>query len=163
MSGLSTVPTNQERSLAEITEIPRERVGSGSFNRGSALSKLMQDRHKRVSRMLGYTLVIGEPKGWGDFSVVCSARLTLCERAGLALAALRSLPDDYMLETAAAALGATGNPLPSFLGGMEDARDWASWATEHELKAYALACFEAMAPRDQAAFFRHISTVEVAA
>jgi hypothetical protein len=163
MSGLITVPTDQERSLAEIAEPQRDRRASGHLNRGSALSKLMQDRHKRVSRMLGYTLVLGEPDAWGDFSVVCRARLTLCERAGLALAALGSLPDDYMLETAAAALGATGDPLPAFLGGMDDARDWASWATESERKAYALACFEAMAPRDQAAFFRHISTVEVAA
>ena len=163
MGGLSTVPSDQERAPAESAEIQRDRGDSDRRKRGNILPQFMQDRHKRVSRMLGYTLVLGEPDAWGGFSVVCRARLTICERAGLAVAALRSLPDDYALETAAAALGAMGDPLPPFLGGMEDARHWASWATENELKAYALACFEAMAPRDKAAFFRHISTVEVAA
>lgn len=157
MGGLTTVPADQERAPAP--EAPKARNRKGD----SILSRFMQDRHKRMSRMLGYTLTMGEPEAWGGFSVVCRARLTICERAGLAVAALRSLPDDYQLETAAAALGAMGDPLPPFLGGMEDARHWASWATENELKAYALACFEAMAPRDKAAFFRHISTVEVAA
>lgn len=116
-----------------------------------------------MSRMLGYTLSIGEAEAWGGFSTVCRARLTVCERAGMAVAALRSLPDEYALETAAAALGSQCGPLPPFLGGMEDARFWASYATRQELKAYGLACFEAMAPQDQAAFFRHISTIEVAA
>ena len=123
----------------------------------------MKPEHKRMSRMLGYTLMIGEPEAWGGFSVVCRARLTVCERAGLAVAALRSLPDDCALDTAATAIGSMGDPLPPFLGGMEDARWWASYSTRQELKAYALACFEAMAPQDQAAFVRHISNIEVAA
>jgi len=129
--------------------------------KGSKLSQHMLDRHKRMSRMLGYTLHLGEAGDWAGLSTVCRARLTVCERAGLAVAALRSLPDDYQMETAIAALGAMGDPLPAFLGGMEDARHWASYATRKELKAYALACFEAMAPRDQEAFYRRISTVEV--
>ena len=56
-----------------------------------------------------------------------------------------------------------GDPLPPFLGGMDDARFWASYATRQELNAFSLACFEAMAPQDHAAFFRHISDIEVAA
>lgn len=157
MGGLNTVPTDPERVRA--SDGPKRGIRKSD----SALSRFMQDRHKRMSRMLGYTLTLAEPDAWGKFSVVCRARLTACERAALAVAALGSLPDDYALETAAAALGATGDPLPPFLGGMEDARHWASWATENELKAYALACFEAMKPNAQAAFFHHISTVEVAA
>lgn len=157
MGGLSTVPSDQERAPAP--EAPKARNRKGD----SILSRFMQDRHKRMSRMLGYTLTMGEPEAWGGFSTVCRARLTVCERAGMAVAALRSLPDDYALDTAAAAIGSMGDPLPPFLGGMDDARWWASYATRQELKAYALACFEAMTSQDQAAFFRHISNIEVAA
>ncbi len=123
----------------------------------------MQDRHKRLSRMLGYSLTLGDPEAWAGFSLVASVRLSVFERAGLAVAALKSLPDHHALMTAAAVIGAAGEPLPPFLGGMDDARAWASWASPAELRAYALACFEAMTPKDQAAFFRRISAVEVTA
>lgn len=157
MGGLTTVPAGQER-------IPAPEAPQASNRKGdSILSRFMQDRHKRMSRMLGYTLTMGEPEAWAGFSTVCRARLTVCERAGMAVAALRSLPDDYALDTAAAAFGSMGSPLPPFLGGMDDARWWASYANRQELKAYALACFEALDPQDQAAFFRHIGTIEVAA
>lgn len=116
-----------------------------------------------MSRMLGYTLHLDEPEAWGGFSTVCRARLTLFERTGLAAAALGSLPAPHAFDVASAALGAAGGPLPAFLGGMDDARFWAGIASPQELKVYALACFEAMAPRDQAAFFRHISAIEVVA
>jgi hypothetical protein len=36
--------------------------------------------------------------------------------------------------------------LPSFLGGMDDARFWASLATPIEVEAYGAACFEMMDP-----------------
>lgn len=114
-----------------------------------------------MSRMLGYTLTLGEPEAWGGFSVVARARLTVNERAALAVAALLSLPDTHVADTAATVLGAAGDPLPAFLGGMDDARFWASIASENELKAYALACFEAMTRKDQAALYQHISAVEV--
>ncbi|TJZ91613.1 hypothetical protein FA743_10985 [Paracoccus gahaiensis] len=45
-----------------------------------------------------------------------------------------------------------GGPLPAFGGVMATARDWASWATRAELKAYCFATFEAMNAQDQAAF-----------
>jgi hypothetical protein len=96
------------------------------------------------------------------FSVVATARLTALERVSLAFAALGSLPDDIAEDVAAARLGAAGEPLPPFLGEMTAARHWADWATDTERKAYALAAFEAMEPADQAAFFRHISEIEVA-
>ena len=63
----------------------------------------------------------------------------------------------------AASIGSAGAPLPPFLGGMDEARSWASYASRFELKAYALASFEAMSAKDQAAFFQHISEMEVAA
>ncbi len=49
-----------------------------------------------------------------------------------------------------------GDPLPPFIGIMASARDWAAWACRTELKAYALACYEAMSGHDQAAFLGHI-------
>ncbi len=43
---------------------------------------------------------------------------------------------------------------------MRAARSWAEAASVDELKAYALAAFEAMTPQDQAKFWFHISEVE---
>lgn len=129
----------------------------------SALSRFMQARHKRMSRVLGYCLTLDTPEGWRDFSLIAMARMSPRERVSLAFAALNTLETDVAELTAAAVTGAAGDPLPAFLGGMEGARSWAAWASRSELKAYALACFEAMAPKDRAAFYRRIGTVEVAA
>ncbi|MBL4917750.1 hypothetical protein [Szabonella alba] len=123
----------------------------------------MQPDHKRMSRMLGYTLTIGTPEAWQGFRRVAQVRMTEAERAMLAFFMLNTLSRDLAEGIARFALNAAGDPLPPFLGGMEDARSWAGWATRDELKAYALASFEAMTPQDQAAFFQHISTCEVAA
>lgn len=49
------------------------------------------------------------------------------------------------------------------LEGMKAARDWAESASRNDLKAYALAAFEAMTAEDRAAFVQHISKVEKAA
>ncbi len=49
-----------------------------------------------------------------------------------------------------------GEPLPAFGWIMAEAREWAAWASRAERKAYALASFEAMAARDQAAFLAHL-------
>ncbi len=54
-------------------------------------------------------------------------------------------------------------PQVPFLGGlMEEARFWADMASRAELKAYALACWEAMPEADRKAFIVYISG-EVAA
>lgn len=50
-----------------------------------------------------------------------------------------------------------GHPIPNSYRLMTEAREWASWASTAENKAYALACYEAMPPADQAAFLRHVS------
>lgn len=128
-----------------------------------SLSRLMKPAHKSMSRVLGYCLTSDTPEGWRDFSRLAAARLTVPERGRLAFACLQSLHPELATMTAAAALGAQGDPGPAFLGGMDDARSWAAWASRGELKAYALAAFEAMSARDQAAFYQHISTLEVAA
>lgn len=136
---------------------PSNKKASGS------LAKFIQPQHKRMSRMLGYCLTVEAPTAWHGFSFVAAARLSRFERVSLAFAALNAVDADDAEMTAAAVIGSAGDPLPCFLGGMEDARIWASWASRSELKAYALACFEAMTPKDQAAFFRHIGSVEVKA
>ena len=65
--------------------------------------------------------------------------------------------------TAAASIGSAGAPLPPFLGAMDEARFWASYASRSELKAYALASFEALSAKDKAAFFQHLNLKDAAA
>lgn len=109
-----------------------------------------------MARVLGYALTLGNFDGWADFRAVAVVRLSASERAAQAYALLTSLEPDQAETVAAVALRAADAPLPAFLGGMEDARLWASCASGSELKAYLLACFEALASADQAAFLRHV-------
>lgn len=162
MGGLSTVLADPERVLASSGRNATKQ-GASAVKGGNPISAYMHPNHKRMSKVLGYCLVLGDPDAWGGFSVVARARMTHEERAALVVAALGSLPYQHALETVATVFGAAGDPLPPFLGGMEDARHWAGWASPNELKAYALAAFEAMPTQDRAAFFRHISTIEVTA
>ncbi|WP_028710963.1 hypothetical protein [Paracoccus pantotrophus] len=55
-----------------------------------------------------------------------------------------------------------GHPIPNPYGLMTEAREWASWASTAERKAYALACYEALPPADQVAFLSHVSGEEAA-
>ncbi|HMQ94812.1 MAG TPA: hypothetical protein PKA33_08585 [Amaricoccus sp.] len=126
-----------------------------------SFSKGMRPNHLRVSRMIGFTLTIGTPKAWAGFTIVAAARLAETERAALAFAALSSLAPEHSIATAAAAIRPAGAPLPAFLGGMDDAREWAFFARRPELKAYATAAFEAMEAPDQADFFRHSREVAI--
>ena len=50
-----------------------------------------------------------------------------------------------------------GHPIPNPYGLMSEAREWASWASTADNKAYALACYEALPPAEQAAFLRHVN------
>lgn len=138
----------------------RQRLKAG---KSDLISRHMKPAHKSMSRMLGYCLASGTEEAWAEFRFVAQARLDEVEAAQLAYFTLSSLEPQNVQKIAALAFRAVGNPLPAFLGGMEDARTWAAWASRHELKAYALASFEAMPPCDQAAFFKHISSVEIAA
>lgn len=130
---------------------------------GSNLSKYIKPEHKRLSRMLGYSLTLATPDAWSGFAVVAAAGLSAAERMALAFSALRSLDPEHAKAAAAVAIGTASAPLPPFLGGMDEARFWASCASRSERKAYALAAFEAMGTADQAAFLHHISQKEIAA
>lgn len=129
----------------------------------SSLGKIMKPAHKRMSRMIGYCLTLGNSDDWSNFSDVAAVRLTREERVAMAFAALRSLTPSDAETTASAAIGAAGEPLPAFLGNMDEARTWAAFASRAELKCYAAAAFEAMSHADQTAFLRHIGEVEIAA
>ena len=116
-----------------------------------------------MSRMIGYTLTLGDADAWAGFTTVARARLTIEERAALAWAALRSLDTPEQSERVAESVLSFGDyPLPTFLNPMNDARWWASFASPKERKAYALAAYEAMSTKDQMAFYRHIREVEIA-
>lgn len=123
----------------------------------------MKPEHKRMSRMMGYTLSISGYDAWKGFVLVAMASMTPEERAALAWAALRSLDTPEQAELVAESVLKFANyPLPPFLNPMEDARWWASFASLKERKAYALAAYEALPPREQMAFRKHISEVEIA-
>ncbi|WP_133065826.1 hypothetical protein [Mameliella alba] len=152
-------PTLRNRGI----ENKAENIGLPNRKNRSPLSRFMPQAHKRMSKMLGYTLTLGTSDAWSGFSDVAAARLSTEERAALAFASLRSLAPDHAELTARAAIRAAGAPVPAFLGQMNEARSWAAFASRSELKAYAAAAYAALSPKDQAAFFRHISEVEIAA
>ncbi|KPP85802.1 MAG: hypothetical protein HLUCCO07_01765 [Rhodobacteraceae bacterium HLUCCO07] len=154
-----TYPTGANTTIENKAEKPALSNAKSRPNRG----KFMKPAHKRMARILGYALTLGDHQGWEAFSALAQARMTDQERAALAWAALKSLDPDQAEMTAAAVLGSADAPLPPFLGGMEEARSWASYANRSELKAYALATYEALGPSDQAAFHRHINERKVAA
>ncbi|MGB0438893.1 MAG: hypothetical protein ACPGFC_02160 [Paracoccaceae bacterium] len=116
-----------------------------------------------MSRALGYALTLDSVEGWTGFALVAAARMTDHERCELAHWTLVATKPELAEAVAADALNAAGMPTAPWAGDMWDARHWAHNANRSERKAYALACFEAMDAKDQAAFFQHINTVEVAA
>lgn len=123
---------------------------------GKSFSKLIDPNHKRLSRMLGYALTMGDADAWAGFSFVAAARLSEAERAGIAWASLRSLEPDNAEQVAVTVLGGAGYPLPFGDDVMGEAQWWASIASEREAKAYCLASFNAMPSHSQAAFLAHV-------
>ncbi len=117
----------------------------------------MPDRIKRVSRVLGYCVWLGDQGAWWGLVTVLRARLTVSERVSLAFMALKSLNHDDALMTAESALGGAGMPEPTLFSPMRDAGWWAERATPDELKAYMLASFDRLALKDQAAFLEFVS------
>jgi len=76
----------------------------------------------------------------------------LQQRVQRAADALNDLEPWQAEKLAARVLKAAGSPLPAFLGGMDDARHWASFATTTEIECHAAACLEAMPAHRQAEF-----------
>ncbi|MGR3624873.1 MAG: hypothetical protein ACU0A0_01135 [Limimaricola sp.] len=107
--------------------------------------------------MLGYTLTLGDFDAWDGFTQFLIAKLKPVERGALAWAALRSLEPEHAEATAETVLGGAEGPYPPFLDPMRDARFWASLASRRVRKAYALAAFESLSAKDQAAFLDHVT------
>lgn len=149
----------------ETTLVENKRKKTALSNRGgrSQFGKVIQPAHKRMSRAIGFCLTLGGFEAWSKFSQIAAKLLDEDERIAVAWAVLRSLSADQAIATTAAVLRPAGHPLPAFLGGMQDARFWASMASQAELKAYAAAAYDAMSMRDQNAFYQHIREVEIAA
>lgn len=167
-SGL-TCPTDHIAPSENATEYPglsnriRGHEAARSSQKRRVLSKDIKAEYRKLARVFGLVLQVGTFDAWLQFGQITTRHLTRQERAALAFGSLISLPQEIAVEAAAAALSAIGDPLPPFLGGMNDARLWAARATNAELRAYALAAFEALPAKDQAAFFYHISEIKVAA
>lgn len=121
------------------------------------------EAHKSVAEELAIALTLRRTYAWQNFSDLACARLSETERAALAFASLQALPADLAEMTADHALGASTCPLPHFQGGMEEARLWAACAPIAARKALALAAFEALTHRDQAAFLHYVKQKEMAA
>lgn len=92
-----------------------------------------------------------------------SYRSRLVAATALCLAIRDCHPADaaIVLSAALEELG-MGAPIAALDSVMAEARLWAEWATPAELKAYALASYEAMPGRDQAAFLAHVAPRAVA-
>ena len=72
----------------------------------SSIARHALPRHRKAARMIGYSLVAGDPTLWPATAAVLQCRLTTLELAGLAFAALRALePDDREAVFAAAQWG----------------------------------------------------------
>ncbi len=125
--------------------------------RKSAMSAFAHDRHKRVARTLGFALTLHDGPAWAAFTAIAAARLTVAERAAMAGAALLALDPDEAEGVIQHLFTGAGYPLPALLAPLPEARIWAAAANQSELKAYALAAFEAMPTRGQSAFCRHIT------
>lgn len=83
------------------------------------------------------------------------------KRADAATALCQSIAqcdrDDAVLILSAALVDLSmGVPLPVWSSALDDARWWASFATEIELKAFLLASFEALRPKARLAFLSHV-------
>ncbi len=70
----------------------------------TSLSKLMDPRHLKVVRTLGYVLTLGSRDSWFGLVPVFMARMTVQERAALAFMALKALDRETAAMTVDAAL-----------------------------------------------------------
>lgn len=89
-----------------------------------------------------------------DYRKRAEAATSLC----LAIGNCDPLDACEIMEAALIDLSA-GQPRPPLMSVMDEATDWADFATTAELKAYALACFNRMKPADRSAFLAYVGRV----
>ncbi len=125
--------------------------------RRNAVADFMPQRIKRVSRSLGYCLLLDDVDAWLGLTTILRARLNTAERAALAYVSLKSLPQHKAQLVAGAALGSdstplAGHPIAPLLNHIDEAAFWADMATPDEHEAYCLASFKAMPYERQSTF-----------
>jgi hypothetical protein len=130
----------------------------------NTLSKYMPDAYKRVSRMVGYSLVLGnDADNWHGLTVVLTARLTPQERAAMAWAVLRSLTPEQVVAVVETVLpDGSSAPIAPLFNHMDEAAFWADMAEPEALEAYCLASFNAMPAPRKAAFLEFVQGRQVA-
>jgi hypothetical protein len=130
--------------------------------RVSSMSKHASVDHKRVAKMLGYSLTLGSVDGWWGLCQVIEKRLSCSERAALALMALKALPPDDMALVVQQVANQSTMPDPPLLGHMDQAAFWADMASSEELDAYCLASFQSMELSRQSDFLSYVSERQAA-
>lgn len=127
---------------------------SSPSTRGTALAAHMPRRIKRVSRSLGYCLLLNDTDAWLGLAAVLRSRLSASERAAVAYVTLKALSPEDGRVVASAALGwsGAGQPIAPLVSSMDEAAFWADLAEPEEHEAYCFASFAAMPPQRQAAF-----------
>lgn len=120
----------------------------------SYIRQAMPDQYRRVARMVGLCLFSGRNVDhWHGLSVVLTARLEPEERALLGWSVLRSLTPDQAVDVLNTILPKrAGQPIAAFESPVGEAAFWADLASQDELEAYCLICFNRMPPHRQSAF-----------
>ena len=115
--------------------------------RRNAVADFMPRRIKRVSRSLGYCLLLDDLDAWLGLTTILRARLNTAERAAQ-LVANAALEANH---TAPAS-----HPIAPLLNHIDEAAFWADMATSDEHEAYCLASFKAMPYERQSAFLEFV-------
>ena len=149
LAGATGPDVNSEPGQAHLTNTAKRR------GKATSLSRLMKREHLKMTRMLGYTLVLGTVEAWQGLAFVAAVRLDVEERAALAWAALRSLDPETRALTVEAAFepeSGAGMPIPPLTDFEDEAAFWADRAEPDELAAYAVAIHFAMPEAKRRAF-----------
>lgn len=148
------------RAAAQIAE-RTEPAPAGALPRKHTARSMIEKRLKSAACILGHALAANIPAGWGHCADHWAERLKQNEIFGIAFAALSALAPDT--RQAVFDLAHWGQmqprmPMPSWGNNpMADARWWVRFASLLERKAYALASFESLPPKDRAAFLAHVT------
>ncbi len=114
--------------------------------------------HKSAARALGFALTLGDFDAWAETRFIWGARLKPAEIGAMAYTCLTAIEPETAWDVVETALGTAGRPLPPFMYLSSEAAFWASVAAPDELRAFALASFNAMNVRDQSDFLGYVQS-----
>lgn len=126
-------------------------------NIGSDYKKNAKDEHKRAARMLGFTLTRGDVDAWLDFSWFIHNQLSQQKVAEMAWASLCALSEENAIKVCENEIGGAGHPIPPLFpdDASEDANWWGDHASFTELRAYTVAGYKRLSPRDRRLIVEH--------